>query len=100
MHCFAIIWPILKPCRERGECEPQVYEFRAGCRTGRAAFPRDKVRLIELLAPSIERDLLVGQPKARKSLFGLCSDLGPAPLSEDIDQVRRQEWAGFPKEEI
>jgi hypothetical protein len=53
--------------------------------------PKDKVRLIELLAPSIERDLSAGQPTAWKSLFGLCSDLGPAPSSEDIDEVRRQE---------
>jgi hypothetical protein len=62
--------------------------------------PMDKVRLIELLAPPIERDLLAGQPAARNSLFGLCSDLGPAPSAEDIDEVRRQEWAGFPREEI
>jgi hypothetical protein len=62
--------------------------------------PKDKVRLIELLAPSIEWDLSAGQLAARKSLFGLCSDMGPAPSSEDIDEVQRQEWAGFPREEI
>lgn len=61
---------------------------------------RDKVRLIELLAPSIERDLLAVESGPRRSLFGLCSDLGSAPSLEEIDEARRQEWAGFPREEI
>ena len=60
----------------------------------------DKVRLIVLLAPLIERDLLSAQPGPRRSLLGLCSDLGPAPSAEDIDEARRQEWAGFPRKDI
>jgi hypothetical protein len=62
--------------------------------------PRDKVRLIERLARSIESDLLSARPTSRKSLFGLCSDLGPAPSADEIDEARRQEWASFPREEI
>ena len=62
--------------------------------------PGDKVRLIELLTPSIERDLSVVKSGSRSSLFGLCSDLGPAPSEEEIDEARRQEWANFPREEI
>jgi hypothetical protein len=62
--------------------------------------PRDKVRLIERLARSIESDLLSARPTPRKSLFGLCSDLGPAPSADEIDEARRQEWASFPREEI
>jgi hypothetical protein len=62
--------------------------------------PRDKVRLIELLAPSIERDLSAVKSGPRRSLFGLSSDLGSAPSVEEIDEARRQEWADFPREEI
>jgi hypothetical protein len=62
--------------------------------------PRDKVRLIEHLAHSIESDLLSARPAPRKSLFGLCSGLGPAPSADEIDKARRQEWASFPREEI
>jgi hypothetical protein len=54
--------------------------------------PRDKVGLIELLATSIERNLQAVEAGPRRSLFGLCSDLGPAPSAEEIDEVKRQEW--------
>lgn len=60
----------------------------------------DKVRLIERVAPEIERDLTVTRPLSRRSLWGLCADLGTAPATADIDQVRREEWANFPREDI
>jgi hypothetical protein len=60
----------------------------------------DKVRLIEHVAPQIERDLLTTQPVARRSLHGLCADLGAAPSAEDIDAARREAWANFPQEDI
>lgn len=69
-------------------------------RLARQLSPRDKVRLIALLVPSVERDLIATQTGPRKSLFGLCRDLGPAPSAEEIDEVRRQEWSGFPREDI
>lgn len=53
--------------------------------------PRDKIRLIEHMAPEIERDLLSSQPVPRKSLWGLWADLGPAPSAEEIDEIRRDE---------
>ena len=62
--------------------------------------PRDKIRLIENMAPEIERDLLSSQTKPLKSLWGLWADLGPAPSAEEIDEVRREEWANFPREGI
>ena len=62
--------------------------------------PRDKIRLIEHMAPEIERDLLSSQPKPRKSLWGLWADLGSAPSAEEIDKARREEWANFPREDI
>jgi hypothetical protein len=39
-------------------------------------------------------------PAPRRSLYGLCADLGPAPSAEDIDEVRREMWANFPREDI
>jgi hypothetical protein len=60
----------------------------------------DKARLIERIVPDIERELMVTRPAPRKSLWGLCADLGPAPSAEEIDQARREEWANFPREDI
>jgi hypothetical protein len=60
----------------------------------------DKVRLIERVAPQIEQELLVKPSKPRKSLYGLWSDLGPAPSADEIDQIRREEWANFPRNDI
>ena len=61
---------------------------------------RDKVRLIEWLAPEIERDLLRRRPWALKSLLGLCADLGPAPSARQIDEIRHEMWATFPREDV
>jgi hypothetical protein len=60
----------------------------------------DKVRLIEQVAPQIERDLLAAQRVPRKSLRGLCADLGPAPSAEDIHEARCEAWANFPREDL
>ncbi|MDZ8184827.1 MAG: hypothetical protein RMX96_08250 [Nostoc sp. ChiSLP02] len=61
----------------------------------------DKVRLIQQIAPDIERELTdQSSIIARKSLWGLCADLGEAPSAEEIDAARSQEWAGFPREDI
>lgn len=61
---------------------------------------RDKIRLIEQIAPEIERDLLTTTVRPRKSLWGLWADLGPAPSAEDIDEARRQAWDNFPRADI
>ncbi len=58
----------------------------------------DKVRLIELLAPQIRNDL--AHPTPRRSLLGLCADLGPAPSAEVIDVACREAWGQFPREDI
>jgi len=62
--------------------------------------PVEKIRLIERMAPEIERDMLGQRLPRRKSLLGLCADLGPAPSTEDIDEIRREMWADFPREDI
>jgi hypothetical protein len=64
--------------------------------------PVEKIRLIERIAPEIEHDLRAGirPPRVRKSLLGLCADLGPAPSAEEIDEARREMWESFPREDI
>jgi len=62
--------------------------------------PVEKIRLIERLVPEIERDMLGQRPPRRKSLLGLCADLGPAPSAEDIVEIRREMWADFLREDI
>jgi len=49
--------------------------------------PVDKVRLIERIVPDIERELMTARPSPRKSLWGLCADLGPAPSAEEIEEA-------------
>jgi hypothetical protein len=60
----------------------------------------DKARLIEWLLPHIERDLGEIRSRPKRSLYGLCADLGPAPSAEEIDEARREAWANFPREDI
>ncbi len=62
--------------------------------------PVEKIRLIERMVSEIERDMLGQRPSKRRSLLGLCADLGPAPSTEDIDGIRHEMWAGFPREDI
>jgi|YNPBryantNP2012_1023418.scaffolds.fasta_scaffold20553_3 hypothetical protein len=62
--------------------------------------PRDKVRLIAWVAPQIEDALAAIQPKQRKSLWGLCRDLGPAPSALEIDIARNEMWSDFPRQDI
>ncbi len=53
--------------------------------------PLDKVRLIKRIAPEIEQELVAAQPRPRRSLWGLCAGLGPAPSAEEIDRARRED---------
>jgi len=59
--------------------------------------PVEKVRLIEQVAPDIEREL-EKEPAPTRSLLGLLKDFGPAPSEEEIDEARREAWANFPRE--
>jgi len=59
---------------------------------------RDKLRLIERLAPEIEREL--PSSTTQRSLLGLCADLGPAPAAETIDAARHEAWSSFPREDV
>lgn len=61
--------------------------------------PRERLKVIARALPEIEKDLSLS-PRRRKSLLGLCADLGPAPTAEEIDEVRREVWSNFPREDI
>jgi len=59
-------------------------------RLARQLSPVDKVRLIERVAPEVERDLAAWQGGGNRSVFGLLKDLGPAPSTEEIDAARHE----------
>lgn len=61
--------------------------------------PVEKMRLIERVAPEIERELIAGQSRPGVSLLGIVKDLGPAPSATEIDACRREAWATFPRED-
>ena len=46
--------------------------------------PIDKVRLIQQLTPDLERELSQIKTQPKKSLLGLCADLGKAPSETEI----------------
>ena len=60
--------------------------------------PVDKVRLIERMAPDIERVLEAARSTPRKSLRGLWRGLDIT--EEEITEARREMWVGFPREDI
>jgi hypothetical protein len=58
--------------------------------------PVDKVRLIERIAPQIERELT--PPTLRESLRGIWQGLNIT--EEDIAEARREMWGNFPRDDI
>lgn len=60
--------------------------------------PLERLHLIETLLESLKPALEPVTPL--KSLYGLCADLGSAPSAEEIDEVRREMWKNFPREDI
>ncbi len=58
--------------------------------------PLDKVRLIEHVAPQLERDLQLLTP--RRSLRGLWRGLDIS--ADDITAARREAWANFPRRDL
>lgn len=60
----------------------------------------DKIRLIEKIAPEIEREVTQTTVTPRRSLWGICSHLGTAPSAEEIDKARLEAWSCFPREDI
>ena len=58
----------------------------------------DKVRLIERIAPQIQRELHASTNQPRKPLRGIWRDLDIT--AEDIDGARQEMWGNFPREDI
>ena len=64
--------------------------------------PLEKVQLIESVMPDLKATLQtvsVGRRPLR-SAYGICADLGPAPSAEDIDEMRREVFKNFPREDF
>ena len=58
----------------------------------------DKIRLIEKVAPQIERELKSEQSAPRQSLRGLWRGIDIS--AEGISQMRKEMWKNFPREDI
>ena len=58
--------------------------------------PLDRLRLIEMLVATLERDWPGQAPAPRRSLYGLWRDLGPAPSAEEIDEARHDALGELP----
>ena len=61
--------------------------------------PRERLRVLAQALPEVEQELS-GEPRPLRSLRGLWKDLDFDITAEDIDQVRREAWANFPREDI
>jgi len=46
------------------------------------------------------KPIIRGRRQRRRSLKGLWSDLGAEVSSEDIAEVRREMWGGFPRGDV
>ena len=64
---------------------------------------QDKLRLIVELAQQLQDappPLPAPAKKPFRSIYGIAAHLGPGPSAEDIDEMRREAWANFPREEF
>jgi hypothetical protein len=58
-------------------------------------------RLVEMMSNSMDTPVASQAVGARNSpLRGALAHLGPAPSAEQIDNVRREMWSEFPREDI
>ena len=71
--------------------------------------PIDKVQLIAALSLDLVGELgaakasvesASGHREPRESLYGIAAHLGPAPSAEDIDEVRREMWSNFARDDL
>lgn len=63
--------------------------------------PAEKQQLLEQVAVALRENKVAEQSKPQRSPWaGICADLGPAPSAEEIDEVQRDMWKNFPREDI
>lgn len=65
----------------------------------KALSPQDKLRLINVLVHQLLHEPSPPPKKPFRSLRGALADLGPGPSAEDIDEMRREVWANFPRDD-
>jgi hypothetical protein len=58
----------------------------------------DKVRLVEEVMALLEEELADRDRTPKRSLYGIWKDVHVT--AEDIDQVRKEMWGNFPREDI
>jgi hypothetical protein len=59
----------------------------------------DKARLIERLSQTIQQEIEAQPRKSRQSAYGMWSDY-ISISAEEIDELRREMWKNFPREDI
>jgi hypothetical protein len=64
----------------------------------RGLSPLDKVRLVEEVMALLEEDLAQPQPAPKRSMYGIWKDVHIT--EKDIDEIRQEMWANFPREDI
>ena len=62
--------------------------------------PADQLRLVERLLPDLETKVETVNMRPLRSSYGALRDVRPAPSAEDIDEVRREMWRNFPRDDI
>ncbi len=66
---------------------------------------RQAVQVVEEARESLQQlanfdGLATGPRRPWRSFFGALAHLGPAPSAEEIDEMRREAWANFPREGV
>lgn len=62
--------------------------------------PADQLRVVERLASGLETKIEAEKEGPLVSLFGALAHLGAAPSAEDINEVRREMWSNFPRDDV
>lgn len=58
--------------------------------------PLEKLRLVEWLLARLERELQTAQPRPSRLARGIWQ--GPGTSEEELAEVRRELWGGFPRD--
>jgi hypothetical protein len=63
--------------------------------------PGQKLRLIEAIVPDLEELLQRAEEgeKPLRSLYGLWNDFGVSISAAEIDEIRREMWGNFPRQD-
>jgi hypothetical protein len=64
----------------------------------RTLSPIEKIRLVEDVMVTLEKDLSEQGKMPRKSLYGLWADVDVS--AEDISAARSEMWGNFPREDV